>query len=256
MSTTLEDLARQAVSIKKTFDDLISRFETLNTFVEADRWDADAFAVVHLYERCREALNACRSYEQQAIQEEKKTRTAMPLMKRLFASRQGEEEHLKKIGQIDQRIASAGEAISQLLERIDRTPNSSTLQKEMLSDFRAQKMDLTTDKREVNEEMRLIHTKARQDSASLSGANAESARTKRMKIRQQEERALNPHEDARAAIERQLIDVERRINWVSRFAGVNPILEEKVLRCAYCGIRVMPGARCPACGSKSTTSDL
>ncbi|MCJ7706002.1 MAG: hypothetical protein MUO38_00145 [Anaerolineales bacterium] len=130
----------------------------------------------------------------------------------------------------------------------------------MLAEFRLLKKEITTEKRSVSQAMREIRTKARQDITSWTGVRGgfvgSVARLDRMQIRHGKEAALAPHEGTRAALERQIVEVERSINWVSRFQGADPQAEEPALRCAYCGRRVSQNAVCPGCGSDKTTRDL
>jgi hypothetical protein len=260
MALTLDHLGKQAASLQQTADELSSRFEKLTTFEEAARWDADAFAVVRLFEQYRDAVAGFRSSEQQALQEANAARGTLPFFKRLFASRRTEKSREANIKQADKGTASVETAISQLFELADRTPACKAEQKEMLSELRLLKKELTTEKRSVNEAMRIIRTQARQNMATWTGVQrgftGSVARLERMQIRHQKEGALSPHEDAKAAIERQLIEMERRINWVSRFKGEDPREEQGVVRCAYCGRRVTAGSPCPGCGSDSTIRDI
>ncbi len=82
------------------------------------------------------------------------------------------------------------------------------------------------------------------------------ARYKRATIRREKENSLSPLEAERNSIEAQLMDIERQINWVSKFKGENPQEESEVIRCTYCGRRVAPPSVCPGCGSDQTTRDI
>ncbi len=261
MTVTLDDLSTQAAALQANADELTHRFEGLNEFHEAARWDADALAAIRLFERYKADLQSHISAEEQASHEAAAARSALPFHKRLVASRSAEKEHASNIAKANEGVSSVETVIAHLYELIDRTPSSKAEQKDMLSELRLFKKELATEKRSVNEAMRQVRTKARQDTASWTGIHGRGlvgsvARVERMQIRHQKEAALAPHESTKAAIERRLIETEMRINWVSKFRGEDPSGEKPPLRCAYCGRRVRPDAPCPGCGSDRTTRDL
>ena len=78
------------------------------------------------------------------------------------------------------------------------------------------------------------------------------SRAHRVNVRYQKEAALRPNEDAKAAINRQLFQIERDILWVSGLMAKNSHLVFKFVRCAYCGRRVIDGNPCQSCGSIQT----
>jgi flagellar motility protein MotE (MotC chaperone) len=260
MSATVENLSKQAMALQYATNEIATRFQSLSTFPEASQWDSDATALVSLYEQFKNALADFRLSEEEAIRQTHNVRNALPFFKRLFASRKQEKAHKSIIGQVEKGIKSTETAISQLLEWIDQTPSSKAEQKEMLGELRLLKKELMTEKRTVNESMRAIRTQARQNMSTWTGVQGKFigsvARVERMQIRHQKESALTPHEDAKAAIERQIIACERRINWISKFTGEDPKPQEHVVRCAYCGRRVSSGKPCPGCGSDQTTREL
>ncbi|MFN6484215.1 MULTISPECIES: hypothetical protein [unclassified Nostoc] len=110
-----------------------------------------------------------------------------------------------------------------LQEAIDFTPNSSKEQKALLKELRHQKKELQLQKREVTANMKLIQAKARSRSVYagkgfLGIYNSKLAASERRRIRYQKEAELNPSEDIKAAIERQIMQIDKNILWVERFS--------------------------------------
>ncbi len=257
MSANPDDLENQAVYLQSTAGDLLKRYKLLSTFSGAAQWDADAQALIRLFEKYHELLDLSRSQAEQSLRDVKAERGAMPFHRRIFSSRGQEKSISVKIKDFDKSLASLEKAIVDLQQLIDSTPSSKAEQKEMLASLNVEKKELTLEKRGVNEEMRQIRTKARQDMSAWTGVSGKYvggvARYKRATIRSSKESSLSPLEVEKTGIEAQLIDIERQINFVSKFTGENPQEEGEVIRCAYCGRRVFPPSVCSGCGSDQTT---
>jgi hypothetical protein len=93
-----------------------------------------------------------------------------------------------------------------------------------LKELNLERKELQLKKREINEQIRQIRTAARQKSANLPdkligafGGSKYRASTRRS-IRYQKEAALSPHEDAKSAIEGEILNLEKDILWVERFS--------------------------------------
>jgi hypothetical protein len=259
MSPTLDEIEKQAAILQQTANELISRIPKMTLFEEAARWKADALALVGLFEQYQDSLAEFRATEEQALQEAKKVHEASSFFKRNFGSRKIEESHEGNIKDMDKGIESVEKSITVILDLVDETPISKDEQKEMLNELRLKKSELSTDKRSVDESMRVIRTQARQRMTGYTGVRGgltgSIARYERSSIRRQKENALSPHENTKAALERRLIDIDRRINRIFRLTGEDFGEEKDVVRCAYCGRRVTPGLPCPGCGSDKTTQE-
>lgn len=110
-----------------------------------------------------------------------------------------------------------------MLEAVDFTPNSKEEQAVLLKELRIRKKELQIQKREVAASMKAIRTEARQHSAragTILGItySAKVASSQRRSIRYTKEATLRPQEDEKAAVERQLLQVDRGIVGVERFS--------------------------------------
>jgi len=142
-----------------------------------------------------------------------------------------------------------------------KVPANNEELKTMLSRLNNRKKELSIEKRSINEEIRQIRTGARQARANLSGFRGGTmgkiATYQRAGITSSTENKLSPLESQKGRIEYELIKIDQQINRLSGFMGDDVVYTEiKVLRCSYCGRRVITGEVCPGCGSDKTTYEL
>jgi hypothetical protein len=109
-----------------------------------------------------------------------------------------------------------------LQESIDFTPNSSTEQKSLLKELRQRKKELQLEKREVAASAKQIREKARLKSIHAGRVlgiiyDSKLAAIERRAIRYGREAAVAPHENVKASIERQILQIDKDILWVERF---------------------------------------
>lgn len=204
---------------------LCAQFDGLRTFHEVAQWDAAALDA---------ALNLQKLAEQTRLHQQglvaqaddlARTRAATPFFKRLFSSRSPEITLRGQAAQLAATLQQLGVMINDLLERIDYTPNDEKERKALIKELRAEKKELQHRKKEIAAQKRAINQAAREASAS-AGINqgwifttydSKQAASERRAIRRQKIAMLAPHENAKTVIERQILDLERRIMWVERF---------------------------------------
>lgn len=148
--------------------ELIDGLSRLTTFSEVSVWDRDSGAEISRIEshlkRHDELLRQLKTLESAA----KREHDSKPFFKRIFSS----PAHLEGIEAARTEIEREREELPKLADGlqsgIDQTPNSPEEQKEILQHLRFRKKELTQEKRAVNEDMRLIRTEARQQSAEVA----------------------------------------------------------------------------------------
>lgn len=112
----------------------------------------------------------------------------------------------------------------ELQEKIDNTPSSKEEKLKMLNQLKAEKKELQLEKRELNAQMKGIRTEARQRSVDVETsftaliAGSKYTAAQRKSIRASKERALAPGEDAKAALERKLLALDREITRIEDFS--------------------------------------
>lgn len=200
---------------------LLSQFQILKTFDDVQRWDRSANALAAELGASVGPLEAqiaaCRS----EAREHASRRAALPIFKRWFTSREPELAANRRADELTRTLQDVGETMNQLLEFIDYSPNNDKERKLLLKELRLQKKEMQARKKEVAAAKRAIHREAKEASANAKGGfffyDAKMAAEERRAIRRQRYAALAPHEDAAAAIERQLMALDRQIRWVQRF---------------------------------------
>jgi Rad3-related DNA helicase len=252
MNKSLEEFQKHSKILQSALDDLTERFDDLKTFQEAAQWDSDAKVLIHLFEQLQDELKEYITDQNQLFNDAKSQRQDKSILKRTFGSRTEEKEPKKNIKVANKVIAYTENIVEYINEMIGRIPGNKKEQKEMKTELSKIKKELTHEKREINERIKQIRIQAKQSTSSISGFTGGYARYKKSNIRFEKERALAPDENAKAALERQIKNIEKMLNWVRRFSGENPVDELNVIRCSYCGRRVSPGVECPGCGSYDT----
>jgi hypothetical protein len=204
---------------------LCAQYDGLRSFDDVAQWDAAALdAAMNLQRLADQTLLHHQGLVTQA-DDLARARAATPFFKRLFSSRNPE---LALRGQADQASAvlrQLGAMINDLLERIDYTPNDEKERKALLKELKAEKKELQLQKKEIAAQKREINQAAREASAKaglhqgwiFTTYDSKQAASERRAIRRQKLATLAPHENAKTLIERQILDIERRIVWVERF---------------------------------------
>lgn len=203
--------------------ELLRRSDSLSTFDDVNAWDSAAEAEVA---KIRAYLAKLDDFERSLGEIEQRARTLRaqrPLLKRVFARAPWKRDARARRNFMKAARLKLPDLVDELQALIDKTPNSREEQQEMLKELRLVKKELNAEKRQVNEAMRQIRTDARQQGAKVGSglglflSTSTSRRLDRMSIRLGKEAALSPHEDAKGALERQLLVVERALLWVERF---------------------------------------
>jgi len=142
-------------------------------------------------------------------------------LKRMFNDRKEEKDLTQQLQRCQELIATMEAMASEMQEAIDFSPNSIEEQKTLLKELRQRKKELQIQKREVAANMKAIRDDAHQQSVhagqGILGYNSKTAAYQRRQIRYSKQAALGPQENAKAAIERQLLQTDRDILWAERF---------------------------------------
>ena len=204
------------------FRELMAQFRTLSTFAAIESWDRQAQTEVERILSVIRGLEIEIAQQAQTIEQLRQSKSEKSLVGRLLSSRKEEKEITQHIEKYHEYKTTLGKIASQLQESIDFTPNSPEEQKVLLKELRQRKKELQVEKREIVATMKAVRTDARQQSAQAGRVfgvfyDSKMAASERRSIRYSKESALRPHEDAKAAIERQLVQVKRDILWAEKF---------------------------------------
>jgi hypothetical protein len=252
----IDEIATRSNLLVSRYKELLSSFDNLETFSDTIQWDSDASSLIELFKDSVSDFLEYQKTMQQELEIIKAERESKSFFARNFSSKKVEKEHTDSILDMADVVKKTEIVIEKLQDLIDRTPNSKADQKEMLNELKTIKKNLTLEKREINESIRQVNVEARKSISKVTGISGgifgTVARAHRVNVRYQKEAALRPNEDAKAGINRQLLQVEKDILWVSRFKGEETPVVNDVVRCAFCGRRVLDGNPCQSCGSIQT----
>jgi hypothetical protein len=253
---TIDEIATRSNLLLSRYKELLPSFDNLENFSEAIQWDSDASSLIELFKNSISDFLEYQKSLQQELEIIKTERESKSFFMRSFSSKKSEKEHAESILDMADVVKKTEIIIEKLQDLIDRTPNSKVEQKEMLNELKTIKKNLALEKREINESIRKVNVEARKSISKVTGISGgifgTVARAHRVSVRYQKEAALRPNEDAKAGINRQLLQVEKDILWVSKFNGDEIPIINNIIRCAYCGRRVIDGNPCQSCGSIQT----
>lgn len=180
------------------FDYLMNKFRNLSTFSEVVEWDKEAEVVI------AEIVDKIKLLDTVVLQYSNVNNSTQTKFKQKY------QEILENMA-------------LKLQESIDFTPNNSDEQKALIKELSFTKKDLQLQKKEVTANMKNVNERARSRSVRagnnnfLGVYNSKMAASERRNIRYQRDAQLRPNEVIKAAIERQILQIEKDILWVKRF---------------------------------------
>ncbi len=193
---------------------LVKELTEMDTFAQIPQWDDSAAKeITRIQTKSRELSTRIHELENESAKAERDL-AAKNFIARLFASR----EPQKKLQQEALRLRVERTRLDELSDRlqavVDMSPNSLDDLKDLVKELRLRKKELKNDRREVTSQMTEIRTQARQNMTQLTGL--QYAKWERRDIRLRKEAALQPHENEKSAIDRQLIQVDQLLAWLER----------------------------------------
>jgi hypothetical protein len=179
------------------FDYLTNKFRNLSTFSEVVEWDKEAEVVI------AEIVDKIKFLDTIVLQYSNVNNSTQTKFKQKY------QEILENMA-------------LKLQESIDFTPNNSDEQKSLIKELSFTKKELQLQKKEVTANMKNVNERARSRSVRagnnfLGIYNSKMAASERRNIRYQRDAQLRPNEAIKAAIERQILQIEKDILWVKRF---------------------------------------
>ncbi|MEG4145138.1 hypothetical protein QUA24_04225 [Microcoleus sp. Pol12B5] len=180
-----------------SFDYLMNKFRNLSTFSEVAEWDKEAEVVI------AEIVNQIKLLDTVVLQYSNVNTATKTKFKQKY------QEILENMA-------------LKLQESIDFTPNNSDEQKALLKELYFTKKELQLQKKEVASTMKNVNERARSKSVRAGGNflgiyNSKIAASERRNIRYQRDAQLRPNEAKKAAIDRQILQIEKDILSVKRF---------------------------------------
>ena len=105
--------------------------------------------------------------------------------------------------------------IEQFESAIAFVPENADDLQALIKESKQQKEELLTEKKGVNKQISSIREEAKQQTANTNYGNY--GKGDRRRIRMNKESALRPQENQKAAIERQVRELDQTIDWLEKF---------------------------------------
>lgn len=204
------------------FENLMEEFQQLSTYEAVNDWDARAQQEVKVIVQTLKNLDKAIAVETANLEKAKHLFEQQSFFKRVLGNHLQEESVANRLSVLRERKIDLLQFVSKLQSSTDFTPNTPEEKQELVKELKLRKKQLQAQKREEAATLADIRKEARVRSAE-AGKNwiglydSGLAADQRRGIRYAKEAALRPHEDAKSAIERQLIQIDRDLLWVEKF---------------------------------------
>lgn len=202
---------------------LVNEYKSLSDFSAAADWDRRAQSEIDILATALDRIESFERYIAAQVTATQQERASKNALARVFGSRSAEKALEADAEWARVRRADIEKIADQLQEMMDYTPADEAERKSIIKELRLTKKELQVKKREITAKMQAVRVETRQQSAQLESFGirglAKVAAGQRRNIRRRREGQLAPSEDAKAAIERQLLAIDRRINWLERFGS-------------------------------------
>ena len=251
LPSPLAGLEAQALALRNSAGDLTTRFPSLATFREAAAWDGDALAVIRVFDKYRATVAEVLEMEQKALEQAAAERQKGPFLRYLLQPRTAEKAYQDHILQLELALRSIEEAKERLFDRVDRAPSSRAEQRAMVLELNLILAEMAEQPLVVLEAMGRIPMGA----MPTGEPGSEPGRWDRMRAHYEMEVGRRSRKGKAASLSPRM-EIEQRLERVSRFAGEDPLPAAAILRCAYCGARRSHGSPCPRCEMDLPTLDL
>lgn len=183
-----------------SYGHLMNRIQRISTFTEVAEWDKEAEAAITEILKAIEVLD---EVVDTVVSQHSNVSNLTPL------------RFKQKYQAILEDIAT------KLQEAIDFTPKSPKEQKALIRELTLAKKDLQLQKKQITLTMRNVNEISRSKSVHagsfLGMYNSKIAAGERRKIRYQRDAQLRPNEAQKAALERQILQIEKDILSIKRF---------------------------------------
>jgi len=194
---------------------LAAALKSLRVFDEIAGWNKKAVAEVEVMHSILGGIEEKQNKITRVLSQERQEHDAKPFLTRLFAARKGQKRWLSEQSRLAREKAHIENIIDQFEAAIDFTPDTLDDLKELLDQCKGQKEELISEKKAVNAQMSSIRVDARQQTANTN--YGKYGKGDRRRIRLNKESALRPRESQKAAIGRQITQLNQMINWLEGF---------------------------------------
>jgi hypothetical protein len=193
---------------------LANAIKNLHSFDEIAAWNKKAAAEVEVM---RSNLNGIEEKQQKltrVLSQEQQEHAAKPFLTKFFVRRKEQKQWLAEQSRLAREKAHIENIIDQFESAIDFSPDTLAELMELIEECKLQKSELLAEKKAVKAQMSSIRVEARQQTANTN--YGKYGKGDRRRIRLNKASALQPQESQKAAIERQIIQLDQTINWLEK----------------------------------------
>ena len=194
---------------------LATELKKLHSIDEVAEWSKKATAEVEALPSILKAIEGKQDKVSQVLLQDQQEHEAKPFFAKLLDVRKEQKRWLTEQSRLAREKAHIEALIEQFKSAIAFMPKNLEDVEALIKESEQQKDELLTEKKAVNDQMSTIRVEAKQQTANTNYGNY--GKGDRRRIRLNKESALRPQESQKAAIERQVKELEQVINWLEGF---------------------------------------
>ena len=194
---------------------LVTELKKLHSLAGIAEWNKKALDEVQALHSILKSIEEKQAKVAQMLLQDQQEHAAKPFFAKLVDLR---KEHKHWLAEQD-RLGRETAHIEALIERFESAiafiPESADDLQALIKECKQQKEELLTEKKAVKRQISTIRVEARQQTANTNYGN--TGKGDRRRIRMNKESALQPQESQKAAIERQVRELDQTIDWLEKF---------------------------------------
>jgi hypothetical protein len=198
---------------------LASELKKLHSLAGAAEWEKKAAAEVQALHAILKTIEEKQAKVTQVLLQDQQEHAAKPVFAKLFDLRKEQKRWQAEQARLGREKAHMEALIEQFESAIAFTPETAEDLQALIKESKQQKEELLTEKKAINEQMSSIREEARQQTANTNYGNY--GKGDRRRIRLNKESALRPQESQKAAIQRQVRELDQTIDWLEKFEKEN-----------------------------------
>jgi chromosome segregation ATPase len=194
---------------------VVTELKKLHSLAGVPEWKEKARAEVQALHSILKPIEEKQAKVAQMLQQDQQEHAAKPFFAKLIDLRKEQKHWLAEQARLDREKAHIEALIERFESAIAFMPESAEDLQALIKESKQQKEELLSEKKAVSRKISSIRVEARQQTANTNYGN--TGKGDRRRIRMNKESALQPQEGQKAAIERQVRELDQSINWLEKF---------------------------------------
>lgn len=201
-------------------NNLLRSVMNMTNFDEVKHWDEQASLESQKISNYIEELNQSVNILNEELVKSKLEHKSKPFFSRLFSSDKQSNEIKNQLNQIEKLCPKLEDARYELDKWVGMTPDDEVEAKQMVAELKLAKKELGVQKKEARANIKQINTEARIQNAKISNriffTSPKLKKMQRISVRSEKENSLQPFENMVFEIDRQILEMDKMINWIDR----------------------------------------